>query len=133
MPPALVLGRSELEDDLDGPPQLQLADLGHRDLMQCDSVGFAGCGLLELFAVRREAVVGVLGGLGPADVERHVPWLMLGPLVVDDIGLQPHDQLHPIALRASGDRKSTRLNSSHVSISYAVFCLKKKKKAGDRK
>src|SRR5436309_14303653 len=29
---------------------------------------------------------------------------------------------------ARGDRKSTRLNSSHVKISYAVFCLKKKKK-----
>src|SRR6266542_3374495 len=29
----------------------------------------------------------------------------------------------------SGDRKSTRLNSSHGSISYAVFCLKKKKKS----
>src|SRR5690606_41789960 len=28
----------------------------------------------------------------------------------------------------TGDRKSTRLNSSHVKISYAVFCLKKKKK-----
>src|SRR5258705_8169369 len=28
-----------------------------------------------------------------------------------------------------GDRKSTRLNSSHLGISYAVFCLKKKKKA----
>src|SRR3712207_8495138 len=28
----------------------------------------------------------------------------------------------------SGDRKSTRLNSSHANISYAVFCLKKKKK-----
>src|SRR2546427_3950381 len=28
----------------------------------------------------------------------------------------------------SGDRKSTRLNSSHSQISYAVFCLKKKKK-----
>src|SRR5438876_1700283 len=28
-----------------------------------------------------------------------------------------------------GDRKSTRLNSSHPSISYAVFCLKKKKKS----
>src|SRR5438045_5768360 len=27
----------------------------------------------------------------------------------------------------SGDRKSTRLNSSHLGISYAVFCLKKKK------
>src|SRR5699024_11466681 len=30
-------------------------------------------------------------------------------------------------VRRDGDRKSTRLNSSHVSISYAVFCLKKKK------
>src|SRR5207249_6810811 len=30
-------------------------------------------------------------------------------------------------IRAARDRKSTRLNSSHVSISYAVFCLKKKK------
>src|SRR5438067_9729480 len=30
--------------------------------------------------------------------------------------------------RLGRDRKSTRLNSSHVSISYAVFCLKKKKK-----
>src|SRR5690625_5899529 len=29
--------------------------------------------------------------------------------------------------RRDGDRKSTRLNSSHVAISYAVFCLKKKK------
>src|SRR5690625_6774126 len=30
------------------------------------------------------------------------------------------------------DRKSTRLNSSHVAISYAVFCLKKKKSDGRR-
>src|SRR2546426_6883439 len=30
------------------------------------------------------------------------------------------------------DRKSTRLNSSHLVISYAVFCLKKKKKDGNR-
>src|SRR4051794_41350991 len=35
----------------------------------------------------------------------------------------------PLGVRAAaiGDRKSTRLNSSHPSISYAVFCLKKKK------
>src|SRR3712207_8729517 len=33
--------------------------------------------------------------------------------------------LLPVTL---GDRKSTRLNSSHANISYAVFCLKKKKK-----
>src|SRR5256885_6052582 len=33
-----------------------------------------------------------------------------------------------IAARPPGDRKSTRLNSSHLVISYAVFCLKKKAK-----
>src|SRR4051812_49815630 len=33
-----------------------------------------------------------------------------------------------VTLSGEGDRKSTRLNSSHMSISYAVFCLKKKKK-----
>src|SRR5437667_8587654 len=31
------------------------------------------------------------------------------------------------------DRKSTRLNSSHITISYAVFCLKKKKKQKNKK
>src|SRR3712207_7341751 len=44
------------------------------------------------------------------------------------VGLLPVDEndadgLHPPILR---DRKSTRLNSSHANISYAVFCLKKK-------
>src|SRR5436309_7766294 len=34
---------------------------------------------------------------------------------------------------SSRDRKSTRLNSSHVKISYAVFCLKKKKKKKKQK
>src|SRR5204863_7736188 len=37
-------------------------------------------------------------------------------------------QAHPVVrVAADEDRKSTRLNSSHVEISYAVFCLKKKK------
>src|SRR6266568_6506647 len=41
--------------------------------------------------------------------------------------LQVLDSTNPDAVRAAGgDRKSTRLNSSHSSISYAVFCLKKK-------
>src|SRR5699024_12059457 len=65
---------------------------------------------------------------------------------MDDLGLDPkntmaihvlHDHLllseeegliidkNQNALNVNGDRKSTRLNSSHVSISYAVFCLKK--------
>src|SRR3712207_7625934 len=36
-----------------------------------------------------------------------------------------------VHLRRREDRKSTRLNSSHANISYAVFCLKKKKKNSD--
>src|SRR5690242_21118878 len=39
----------------------------------------------------------------------------------------------PLLDRADEDRKSTRLNSSHMSISYAVFCLKKKKKKNNIK
>src|SRR3712207_6929575 len=53
---------------------------------------------------------------------------LLGGPLPDALGIAvaPHpgvdDALVP------GDRKSTRLNSSHANISYAVFCLKKKKK-----
>src|SRR5690349_23274579 len=36
------------------------------------------------------------------------------------------DVICPLHLHPTRDRKSTRLNSSHVEISYAVFCLKKK-------
>src|SRR3712207_8379246 len=39
----------------------------------------------------------------------------------------PAEQLADVARDLFGDRKSTRLNSSHANISYAVFCLKKKK------
>src|SRR5437660_3550546 len=38
------------------------------------------------------------------------------------------DRFAGVRHRVAPDRKSTRLNSSHVAISYAVFCLKKKKK-----
>src|SRR5690625_5729603 len=43
-------------------------------------------------------------------------------------GLDPNDLLTEYKKKAPDvlDRKSTRLNSSHVAISYAVFCLKKK-------
>src|SRR5437879_9863043 len=45
------------------------------------------------------------------------------------VGLQPGDAIsfRMIVTPDNGDRKSTRLNSSHRCISYAVFCLKKKK------
>src|SRR5258707_8665785 len=46
-------------------------------------------------------------------------------VVDDDPGIR---RALDLLLRSVGDRKSTRLNSSHANISYAVFCLKKKKK-----
>src|SRR5690349_23524889 len=49
--------------------------------------------------------------------------------------LQRHRTVDPSRRRhlLGIDRKSTRLNSSHVEISYAVFCLKKKKKIKERR
>src|SRR2546422_2307537 len=47
-------------------------------------------------------------------------------LYSDDAGVVPRRQQCP-GIRFERDRKSTRLNSSHGYISYAVFCLKKKK------
>src|SRR5207248_11217927 len=46
----------------------------------------------------------------------------------DPVGEKNQPHLVVVADRAERDRKSTRLNSSHRTISYAVFCLKKKKK-----
>src|SRR2546421_2366130 len=51
----------------------------------------------------------------------------VGDLLVLESFADEGDDL-ALALGERGDRKSTRLNSSHDQISYAVFCLKKKKK-----
>src|SRR5690348_18115060 len=54
---------------------------------------------------------------------------------VTELGYVPSGAARDLAARRTGvlglDRKSTRLNSSHPSISYAVFCLKKKKKKNE--
>src|SRR5699024_12578774 len=53
-----------------------------------------------------------------------------GPRLNDDIGRSKNGangrRIDSSGTNSPKDRKSTRLNSSHVSISYAVFCLKKK-------
>src|SRR5258708_25601229 len=55
--------------------------------------------------------------------------LALRPAVIGDVVYAASHDGEVVAVDAqSGDRKSTRLNSSHQIISYAVFCLKKKKK-----
>src|SRR5439155_20271148 len=71
----------------------------------------------------------------PAGAARHVretlapdgTWMIVEPAAGDRV----EDNLNPVGRAYYGfstrsDRKSTRLNSSHVAISYAVFCLKKK-------
>src|SRR3712207_8707242 len=54
------------------------------------------------------------GGMAAGDLT-DAEWELVGPLL-------PRDRGRP----GRPDRKSTRLNSSHANISYAVFCLKKK-------
>src|SRR2546426_6534854 len=49
----------------------------------------------------------------------------------DDEDQQRGERARQEVHQRAGDRKSTRLNSSHLVISYAVFCLKKKKKNKD--
>src|SRR2546427_3708821 len=60
-----------------------------------------------------------------ADLGRPFPRLVRPPFADAE-----HDRPAGFSQRVAelGDRKSTRLNSSHSQISYAVFCLKKKKK-----
>src|SRR3712207_7790949 len=95
--------------------------------------------LLLLLLLREEDVVDGDVHLGdpqakqvldpPYDVAAHgLGCLVDGPAVLD-AHAQVHRRLDLAHLhRDAPDRKSTRLNSSHANISYAVFCLKKKKK-----
>src|SRR2546430_8628653 len=79
---------------------------------------------------------GVMPGTGPsaplledgrvAAAQHDVPVVAEGPLGLGQLDVEVGDQALP-----GLDRKSTRLNSSHSQISYAVFCLKKKKKLYD--
>src|SRR5690625_6972452 len=77
--------------------------------------GFARSSMVIL-GLGGRATVQLPGGAGDlGDRRRHSSRLFLG---TGEVAVRQPD----------GDRKSTRLNSSHVAISYAVFCLKKKKK-----
>src|SRR5690625_2393422 len=80
--------------------------------------------LLPLFAT--PAVLTRVGLIGSAATE-----VASASLASETMGAQLGSENYTVpvfvvALTAMRDRKSTRLNSSHVAISYAVFCLKKK-------
>src|SRR5699024_12634355 len=63
------------------------------------------------------------------DIASHIAAIMYTKIIaVNSVSYSRLETLkHQKSLLSEADRKSTRLNSSHVSISYAVFCLKKKK------
>src|SRR5690349_23594510 len=81
-------------------------------------------------------------GLAPEDVALAIGIEVAAsgnmPIAGYDAGTRDHmrspdravipDRHRPVVVAPQKDRKSTRLNSSHVEISYAVFCLKKKTK-----
>src|SRR3712207_5524985 len=75
-----------------------------------------------LFRSQVEVVEDLLGELG----RRHRPAPVIPPSRAPVPGLVEQQDRDAVA-HGEGDRKSTRLNSSHANISYAVFCLKKKK------
>src|SRR5690348_18083604 len=66
----------------------------------------------------------------PTD-ERNLAW-QAAELLAEHVGRAPDVAISiEKSIPVAGDRKSTRLNSSHPSISYAVLCLKKKKRLAD--
>src|SRR5690349_7616409 len=93
-------------------------------------------GLLEP-PLQISLVMGVTGGIRPTPrnvnlMSDQIPGGPEGPNQWQVIGIS-RDQWKLLASSLVLDRKSTRLNSSHVEISYAVFCLKKKKKRYGRR
>src|SRR2546427_7149924 len=84
---------------------------------------FRSCGLLDEihpagFVWHEPDAVGSEDNLSSRSARDHA---------VDDGVRSRVDDVDPAATEVRTDRKSTRLNSSHSQISYAVFCLKKKK------
>src|SRR5690554_7172899 len=86
-----------------------------------------------LFRSNQEYRLGRADFAWPADLlkppEQEGQWLLFADDKMPLCWFRLSDQLRPDSkamLNELKDRKSTRLNSSHVRISYAVFCLKKK-------
>src|SRR5947208_13196824 len=90
-------------------PLVALDDIAAYDL-RAEAVAQTGARILQLLAV--------------VAADRQYP--MHGIAQTVQRGWVPHDERATGLLTATTDRKSTRLNSSHQIISYAVFCLKKK-------
>src|SRR5690625_665612 len=90
--------------------------------------------LLEAFHEHRLDALIAIGGDGSLHIANRLaakglPVVGVPKTIDNDLAAtQVTFGFHTAVQTATEDRKSTRLNSSHVAISYAVFCLKKKRK-----
>src|SRR5690606_36752956 len=113
----------------DGEPHVALPELAAADEPEREHLAFAE--RLEVEALGHERGVELLpavaleGELGDAGAEPDDLLAHRHDLGVDEREELRSRALHPPHTGEGVDRKSTRLNSSHVKISYAVFCLKK--------
>src|SRR5256885_7314868 len=80
---------------------------------------FHGEGILAVAEALLQSGISYVGGYQGAPVSHVMDVLNDARDIMDELGIH---------IETNADRKSTRLNSSHLVISYAVFCLKKKKK-----
>src|SRR3989449_3879278 len=106
----------------DGTPEIA-ARMGAR-VVQEPRRGYGRACLTGLDAANSPDVVVFLDG-DYSDRPSELP-ILLAPITEGRADITLGSRL--LGQRSAGDRKSTRLNSSHGYISYAVFCLKKKKK-----
>src|SRR5437667_5876433 len=85
-------------------------------------------GIAELEITEGEEKVKIVKGGAVSIAPASVATVGLGtPPAAAEARPAPAAPAAPPAAEPEADRKSTRLNSSHITISYAVFCLKKKK------
>src|SRR5256885_11357472 len=111
--------------------------MGLLDSYGMDTITLNGSLEAKLDAIRRAGFTQVM--LSARDLAGHPGGVKAAAAAVRASGLRPtgfqvlrdfeglSDHLHHYKVDIAKDRKSTRLNSSHLVISYAVFCLKKKK------
>src|SRR5690606_41051254 len=102
-------------------PSLRLSFVSHASATT-DSYPLSLHDVLPIFRLQGNPVEVMVRGhsVAAAQVQRKQPETPAGAAA-------PHAHILAVGLPAHAvDRKSTRLNSSHVKISYAVFCLKKK-------
>src|SRR5690554_8037452 len=125
-------------DPYDGQLEQALAAAHARDIKQmlCISISLSNVEQVIQIAQQHPSVLASVGvhpcdvSAGTASREQLTEWAGRDKVVA--IGETGLDYYHDTDSAKTQDRKSTRLNSSHVRISYAVFCLKKKRSGQSR-